>query len=194
MSDTLSEIVIAGAGMAGLHAAEALRERGFEGRLTLVGEEPHRPYSRPPLSKEVLTGIGMDPANGEAGWLVGHRALRLREDSVLDGLDLEFRPNTRAVGLDPAAREVRLAGPEGEDSLRYDGLVIATGARARRPRPTWAGSTCCAPWTTPRRSGPPSTPPGAWWWSARVSSGPRWPRAPAPWAWRSPSSRRHPLR
>ncbi|GAA1467859.1 FAD-dependent oxidoreductase [Nocardiopsis exhalans] len=133
MSDTLSEIVIAGAGMAGLHAAEALRERGFEGRLTLVGEEPHRPYSRPPLSKEVLTGIGMDPANGEAGWLVGHRALRLREDSVLDGLDLEFRPNTRAVGLDPAAREVRLAGPEGEDSLRYDGLVIATGARARRP-------------------------------------------------------------
>ena len=137
--DTLNEIVVAGAGMAGLHAAEALREQGFEGRLTLVGEEPHRPYSRPPLSKEVLTGIGMDPANGEAGWLVGHRALQLREDSVMDGLDLEFRPDTRAVGLDPAAGEVRLAGPGGEDSLRYDGLIIATGARARRPSTGLAG-------------------------------------------------------
>lgn len=136
VSDTLNEIVIAGAGMAGLHAAEALRERGFEGRLTLVGEEPHRPYSRPPLSKEVLTGIGMEPPNGEPGWLVGHRALRLRDHSVLEGLDLEFRPSTRAVGLDPATRELRLAGPGGEGSLHYDGLIIATGARARRP---WSG-------------------------------------------------------
>ncbi|MGW5877671.1 NAD(P)/FAD-dependent oxidoreductase [Nocardiopsis terrae] len=139
MSDTLNEIVIAGAGMAGLHAAEALREHGFEGRLTLVGEEPHRPYSRPPLSKEVLTGVGMDPAHGGPGWLVGHRALRLREDAVVEGLDLDFRPNTRAVGLDPAARELRVAGPGGRDSLSYDGLIVATGARARRPGTDLAG-------------------------------------------------------
>jgi NADPH-dependent 2,4-dienoyl-CoA reductase/sulfur reductase-like enzyme len=139
VSDTLNEIVIAGAGMAGLHAAQALRERGFEGRLTLVGEEPHRPYSRPALSKEVLTGIGMDPAHGEPGWLVGHRALRLLDDSVVDGLDLDFRSGTRAVGLDPAAREVRVAGPDGEGSLRYDGLIVATGARARRPATDLAG-------------------------------------------------------
>ncbi len=139
MSDTLNEIVIAGAGMAGLHAAEALRERGFEGRLTLVGEEPHRPYSRPPLSKEVLTGVGMDPAHGGPGWLVGHRALRLRDESAVDGLDLEFRPNTRVVGLDPAAREVRVDGAGGEGSLRYDGLIVATGARARRPATDLAG-------------------------------------------------------
>ncbi|GHC94682.1 pyridine nucleotide-disulfide oxidoreductase [Nocardiopsis terrae] len=139
MSDTLNEIVIAGAGMAGLHAAEALREHGFEGRLTLVGEEPHRPYSRPPLSKEVLTGVGMDPAHGGPGWLVGHRALRLREDAVVEGLDLDFRPNTRAVGLDPAARELRVAGPGGGGSLSYDGLIVATGARARRPGTDLAG-------------------------------------------------------
>ncbi|MFE9242517.1 NAD(P)/FAD-dependent oxidoreductase [Nocardiopsis sp. NPDC006938] len=139
MSDSLNEIVIAGAGMAGLHAAEALRERGFEGRLILVGDEPHRPYSRPPLSKEALTGVGLDPANGGPGWLAGHRALQLREDSVIDGLDLDFRPNTRAVGLDPAAREVRVRGPEGTVALRYDGLVVATGARARRPDTDLAG-------------------------------------------------------
>ena len=132
VSDTLERIVIAGAGMAGLHAAEALRERGFEGRLTLVGEEAHRPYSRPPLSKEVLTGVGMEPAMGGPGWLVGHRALSLREDSVLDELDLDWRLGERAVGLDPVAREVRVDGPEGTTPLRYDGLIVATGARAGR--------------------------------------------------------------
>lgn len=133
MSDSLDQIVIAGAGMAGLYAAEALRERGFEGRLTLVGEEPHRPYSRPPLSKEVLTGIGMGDPDDAPGTLAGHRALRLREDEEIDRLDLDFRPGTRAVALDPTARELRTEGPDGAEALRYDGLIVATGARARRP-------------------------------------------------------------
>ncbi|WP_159943009.1 MULTISPECIES: NAD(P)/FAD-dependent oxidoreductase [unclassified Nocardiopsis] len=140
MRDTLNDIVVVGAGMAGLHTAEALRERGFDGRITLVGEEAHRPYSRPPLSKEVLTGVGLDPSGGGPGWLAGHRALRLREDAAVDALDLDFRPSSRAVGLDTAAREVRVAGPDGtERALRYDGLVIATGARARRPDTDLAG-------------------------------------------------------
>ncbi|WP_116244201.1 NAD(P)/FAD-dependent oxidoreductase [Nocardiopsis sp. FIRDI 009] len=133
MPDTLKDIVIVGAGMAGLHAAEALREQGFDGRLTLVGEEPYRPYSRPPLSKEVLTGVGMDPSNGGPGWLVGHRALRLRDDADVDALGLDLRLGTRAVGLDTRTREVEVAGPEGAGTVRYDGLVIASGARARRP-------------------------------------------------------------
>ncbi|WP_431890089.1 NAD(P)/FAD-dependent oxidoreductase [Nocardiopsis alba] len=134
MSDSLEQIVIAGAGMAGLYAAEALRERGFEGRLTLVGEEPHRPYSRPPLSKEVLTGIGMGaPDDATPGRLAEHRALRLREDEEIDRLDLDFRPGTRAVALDPTVRELRIEGPDGSEALRYDGLIVATGARARRP-------------------------------------------------------------
>ncbi|MEV2278051.1 FAD-dependent oxidoreductase [Nocardiopsis sp. NPDC049922] len=139
MPDTLSDIVIVGAGMAGLHTAESLREQGFDGRITLVGEEPYRPYSRPPLSKEVLTGVGMDPSNGAPGWLVGHRALRLRDDAAVDALDLDFRPNTRAVGLDTRAREVGVRGPAGSGTVRYDGLVIASGARARRPDTTLAG-------------------------------------------------------
>ncbi|GAA1448057.1 NAD(P)/FAD-dependent oxidoreductase [Nocardiopsis tropica] len=140
MRDTLNEIVVVGAGMAGLHAAEALRAQGFEGRLTLLGEEAHRPYSRPPLSKEVLTGIGMDPSGGGPGWLVGHRALRLRDDAAVDALDLDLRTGTRAVALDPAAREVTVSGPGGAaGTVRYDGLVIATGARARRPDTDLAG-------------------------------------------------------
>ncbi|WP_150244517.1 NAD(P)/FAD-dependent oxidoreductase [Nocardiopsis quinghaiensis] len=139
MRDTLNDIVIVGAGMAGLHTAEALRERGFEGRLTLVGEEAHRPYSRPPLSKEVLTGMGMDPSGGGPGWLVGHRALRLRGEEAVDELDLDFRPSSRAVGLDTDTREVRVSGPGGTGTVRYDGLVIATGARARRPDTGLAG-------------------------------------------------------
>lgn len=139
MRHTLNDIVIVGAGMAGLHTAEALRERGFDGRLTLLGEEAHRPYSRPPLSKEVLTGAGLEPSGGDPGWLVGHRALRLREDGVVDALDLDFRPGTRAVGLDAAARRVSVRGPGGVEEVRYDGLVVATGARARRPGTDLAG-------------------------------------------------------
>jgi len=132
--DTLNDIVIVGAGMAGLHAAEALRAHGFDGRLTLLGEEAHRPYSRPPLSKEVLTGVGLDPSGGAPGWLVGHRSLRLRDDAAVDALDLDFRPGTRAVALDASAREVAVSGTGGgSGTVRYDGLVIATGARARRP-------------------------------------------------------------
>ena len=52
----LRRVVIVGASLAGLRAAEALRDRGFDGELTLIGDEPHRPYDRPPLSKQVLQG------------------------------------------------------------------------------------------------------------------------------------------
>ena len=140
MPSTLRDVVIAGAGMAGLHAAEALRREGFEGRVTLVGAEPHAPYSRPPLSKEALTGIGMEPSGGGPGWLVGHRALRLLDDAEVADLDLDFRPGTRAVDLDPSAHEVSVTGPDGRTAaLPYDGLIIATGARARRPDTGLAG-------------------------------------------------------
>ncbi|MEV6205770.1 FAD-dependent oxidoreductase [Kitasatospora sp. NPDC051914] len=106
-------IVVVGASLAGLRAAETLREKGFTGSLTMVGDEPHEPYDRPPLSKQVLLG----KASAE------HTALPRRRD-----LDAEWRLGCAATGLDMAARKVMLADG---DELEYDRLLIATGVRAR---------------------------------------------------------------
>jgi NADPH-dependent 2,4-dienoyl-CoA reductase/sulfur reductase-like enzyme len=106
-------IVIVGASLAGLRAAEALREAGFAGPLTLIGEEPYPPYDRPPLSKTVLSG-----------WLpVEHTAL-----PRFVPLDAEWRLGVPAAGLDLAGRRVHLA--DGQD-VPFDRLLIATGTRAR---------------------------------------------------------------
>src|SRR5918999_1820142 len=89
-------VVIVGASLAGLRAAEALRQEGFTGRLTLVGDEPHEPYDRPPLSKAVLTGWLPAESTGlpqlgelEAEWLLGVPAA---------GLDLPGRRGQAADG------------------------------------------------------------------------------------------------
>ena len=108
--------VIVGASLAGTAAAGALRREGFDGRVVLVGDEPDPPYERPPLSKEYLRGE--KPAED----------LRLREEGWWDENDVELRLSTRAVRLDPAAREVELSDGE---RLGYDRLLLATGARNR---------------------------------------------------------------
>ena len=114
----MDRIVVVGASLAGFRAAEALRAQGFDGALTLVGEEPHQPYDRPPLSKQVLTG----------DWDVDRIVLPSAAPAD-DGADpFDWRLGARAVGLDLGAREVELAGG---DRLGYDGLVIATGCRPR---------------------------------------------------------------
>ncbi|WP_195911295.1 NAD(P)/FAD-dependent oxidoreductase [Streptomyces kaniharaensis] len=107
-------IVVAGAGLAGLSSAARLRARGFDGELVLIGEEQHRPYSRPPLSKQFL-----------AGQLDSEELLFRAEDDF----DAHWLLGSPLVGLDPAQRTVLLRGGE---RLRYDGLVIATGVDARR--------------------------------------------------------------
>jgi NADPH-dependent 2,4-dienoyl-CoA reductase/sulfur reductase-like enzyme len=111
-------IVIVGASLAGLRAAEELRTLGHDGRITIVGDEPHRPYDRPPLSKQVLAGTKPPASTALA---VGR--------GTLDDLALDWRLGESATGLDLAARAVRLAGGE---ELPYDGLVIATGASPKR--------------------------------------------------------------
>ncbi|MEU2212749.1 NAD(P)/FAD-dependent oxidoreductase [Streptomyces hygroscopicus] len=113
----MKQIVVVGASAAGLAAAETLRREGYEGTITLIGEEPHHPYDRPPLSKQILGGQ----------WEADRVALRAPAD--LDALGLELRLGTAATGLDLAGRTVGLA-----DGARvpYDGLVIATGVRPRR--------------------------------------------------------------
>ena len=106
-------IVIVGASLAGLRAAEALREKGFEGSLTIIGDEPHEPYDRPPLSKQVLKG-----------WVpADHTKLpRLRR------VDADWRLGVAAVALDRFNHTVKLADG---DEVPYGRLLIATGTRAR---------------------------------------------------------------
>jgi 3-phenylpropionate/trans-cinnamate dioxygenase ferredoxin reductase component len=118
VTEAAPAVVVVGASLAGLRAAEELRHRGFGGRLTVVGDEEHRPYDRPPLSKQVLAG----------SWDLDRIELTVGGAGGLDGLDVDWRLGTRATGLDPAGRRVTLAGGE---ELPYEGLVIATGARPR---------------------------------------------------------------
>ncbi|MGV9253674.1 NAD(P)/FAD-dependent oxidoreductase [Streptomyces sp. NPDC003697] len=106
-------IVIVGASLAGLRAAETLRAEGFTGSLMLVGDEPHEPYDRPPLSKAVLLGRAR-PDRTELP--------RRRE------IDATWRLGVAATGLDMTAGRVRLADG---DEVPYDRLLIATGVRAR---------------------------------------------------------------
>ena len=111
-------IVVVGASQAGFRAAEELRAQGWTGGITMVGDEPHRPYDRPPLSKDVLRGSR--PAEDVAlTSVVGS----------IDDLGLDWRLGTTATGLDLPSCEVRLGGGE---RLPFTGLVIATGAHARR--------------------------------------------------------------
>ncbi len=108
-------VTIVGASLAGLRAAETLRRDGFDGVITLIGDEAHLPYDRPPLSKQVLSG-DWEP----------ERTLLSPTDRI-DGLDLDLRMGTRATGLDASARTVEVDG----EKQPYDGLLIATGARCR---------------------------------------------------------------
>lgn len=110
-------VVIVGASAAGLTAAETLRRRGYDGALTLIGDEAHPPYDRPPLSKQVLSGA-WEPERA-----------RLRNDTALDDLGATFLLGHTATGLDVTARKVLVGGGGAVD---YDALVIATGATPRR--------------------------------------------------------------
>jgi NADPH-dependent 2,4-dienoyl-CoA reductase/sulfur reductase-like enzyme len=112
----LRRIAIVGASLAGLRAAETLRDRGFDGELTLIGDEPHRPYDRPPLSKQVLQGA-LEPEQ-----------TFFRKKDGYDALALDMRLGVRAVSADLRARRIALADGTFAD---YDRLIIATGARVR---------------------------------------------------------------
>jgi 3-phenylpropionate/trans-cinnamate dioxygenase ferredoxin reductase component len=113
---SLDTIAVIGGSLAGIRSAEALRRRGFSGRLVLVGEEMERPYDRPPLSKELLRG-DREPEQ-----------IRLNKPDAFDALALDLRLGVRAQSLDVATKSVALSNGE---TIAYDGLVIATGATAR---------------------------------------------------------------
>jgi NADPH-dependent 2,4-dienoyl-CoA reductase/sulfur reductase-like enzyme len=111
----VADLVVVGASLAGLRAVEAVRGDGFEGSVTLVGAEEHLPYDRPPLSKDHLAGD--EPGDST-----------YREREKLDEIGVELVLGAPATALDVEARRVTV----GDRELGYDGLVIATGADARR--------------------------------------------------------------
>jgi 3-phenylpropionate/trans-cinnamate dioxygenase ferredoxin reductase subunit len=112
----MTSVVIVGTGQAGFQAASSLRQGGFEGDVTLVGEEPQLPYQRPPLSKAFLKGEG-DP--GE---------VHLRPETFFGSKDIGLLSGDRAERVDREARTVELASGR---VLAYDHLVLATGSRPR---------------------------------------------------------------
>jgi NADPH-dependent 2,4-dienoyl-CoA reductase/sulfur reductase-like enzyme len=112
----MRRLVIVGASLAGLRAAQAARKAGFDGALVMVGEERHRPYTRPPLSKELLAGE--------------HTVDRVH--LPCDELDVDWRLGVPAASLDRGRRRVVLS--DGNE-VEYDRLILATGSRPRR----WPG-------------------------------------------------------
>ena len=113
----MRRLVIVGASLAGLRAAQAARNAGFDGDLVMVGDERHRPYTRPPLSKELLAGE--------------HSVDRVQ--LPCDALDVQWRLGAPAASLDRGRRRVVLADG---DEVAYDRLIVATGSRAR----PWTGA------------------------------------------------------
>jgi 3-phenylpropionate/trans-cinnamate dioxygenase ferredoxin reductase subunit len=114
---SIDRIVIVGAGVAGARAAESLRKHGFDGTVTLLGEEPERPYSRPPLSKGYLRG------EKERATVYVH------PESFYTDNRIDLRPSTTVVAIDPPSHAVVLSDGS---RVPYDRLLLATGARPRR--------------------------------------------------------------
>ena len=114
----MQKIVIVGAGQAGVELAVSLRQNGFAGSVTLVGEETELPYQRPPLSKDFLKGDGRNP-------------LLLKGEVVYTRDSIDLKRGRRVLAIDRGAKTVRL---DDGASLSYDHLALAMGARNRRLR------------------------------------------------------------
>ena len=114
---TQPSFIIVGGGLAGAIAAQTLREEGFDGRITLLGEEPHRPYERPPLSKDYLQG------KADRDSIFAHPEPWYADHAV------ELRLGTAVSSLDPASRTVTTATGV---QLGYDKLLLTTGSTPRR--------------------------------------------------------------
>lgn len=118
-SDTVtppSQVVVVGASIGGITAAETLRREGFDGEIVVVGDEPHRPYLRPPLSKQILLGE-WEPEQAF-----------IQTVAKTDELDIDLRTSCVALDLDVAGRVVQTS----QGDLPYDELIIATGSEPRR--------------------------------------------------------------
>jgi NADPH-dependent 2,4-dienoyl-CoA reductase/sulfur reductase-like enzyme len=109
----MKHVAVVGGSLAGISTARALRAQGYDGALTILGAEPHRPYDRPPLSKEFLAGAVEEPA--------------LSLEMPGEDLEITWRLGQEAIGFDPEVGRVTLADG---DVVAADGFVLATGAWA----------------------------------------------------------------
>ena len=149
-------VVIVGAGLAGSRCAQTLRAEGFDGSIALVGEEPHPPYERPALSKEFLAGT--------------REELLLQGSNAWAELEIDLELGVRVERIDTTRR---LASTSRGDMV-WDALVLATGARARRPAAFGgSGVTSSGPSTTRADCVQSSSPAGGSRSSDRASSVPR---------------------
>jgi 3-phenylpropionate/trans-cinnamate dioxygenase ferredoxin reductase subunit len=113
---SVTGVVIVGAGQAGAEVASALRQGGYGAPIILLGQEPHAPYRRPPLSKDYLAGTA------------SREQLYVKPPEAYARLEVDWRPNQQVVALDRERHRVLLAGGE---SISYHKLVLATGGRPR---------------------------------------------------------------
>ncbi|MBN2760101.1 MAG: oxidoreductase [Rhodobacteraceae bacterium] len=120
----MDRIVVVGAGQAGASLVARLRAKGFDGAITLLGEEPVPPYQRPPLSKAYLLGE------------MALERLFLRPESFYADQGIVLRMDARVTGLDRAAKQVHL----GNETLPYDALALTTGSSPRRPPASIGGA------------------------------------------------------
>lgn len=108
--------IIIGAGHAAGQAAASLRQEKYEGSITIIGDEPHIPYQRPPLSKQYLSGAQ------------GIERVHLRPAKFYADKNVEIRTDTRVTSINTEAQEVNI----GDEALHYDDLILATGSRPRK--------------------------------------------------------------
>jgi NADPH-dependent 2,4-dienoyl-CoA reductase/sulfur reductase-like enzyme len=112
----VERVVVVGASIGGLTAAETLRQEGFDGEVVLIGDERHRPYNRPPLSKQILVGEWQPEDAG------------IRRGTEIDDLGIDLRTSCTAEALDVSGRILHTSHGE----ISYDELIIATGTEPRR--------------------------------------------------------------
>lgn len=115
--DSSQSIVIVGAGLAGSKASEELRKSGFEGKVIIIGNEPFRPYDRPPLSKEYLRGEKQ------------FDEIAVHDDQFYSENNIDLLLSSEIVGVNPSKHVVTLSNT---DTIHFDKLLLATGAEPRK--------------------------------------------------------------
>ena len=119
----MNKIVVIGAGQAAIWAAKTLRSEGYEGSITIIGDEDHAFYERPPLSKQVLLGNAT------------HESLKIFKDDVVDELNIELLKPIKVTHIDRQSKNVYT---NNDQEIPYDKLLIATGSKAKIPVEEWS--------------------------------------------------------